>query len=74
MDVSDISYFFCSGPGERRRRPRRWPAGLVLIKSRGRGRGFQKGGVGGGMAPGECLWGGGGELDFFFRGRNAHQD
>ena len=28
--------------------------------------------MGGGMAPGECLWGGGG-AKYFFWGRNAHQ-
>ena len=60
--------FFCSGPGERRRRPRRWPGGPVLIQNRGRGVGFRGGGAGRGMAPGECLWGGGGGAKYFFSG------
>ena len=29
--------------------------------------------MGGGRAPGECLWGGGGGLNICFRGRHSHQ-
>ena len=29
--------------------------------------------MGGGRALGKCLWGGGGGLNIFFRGRNSHQ-
>ena len=33
---------------------------VLFIKVEGGGRGFRGGGAGGGRAPGECLWGGGG--------------
>ena len=53
-----------------RRRSRRWPGRPVLRKNRGRGGGFRGGGAGRrGMSVGR----GGGELNIFFRARNAHQ-
>ena len=58
MDVSDF-FFSVRGRGKRRRRPGRWPGGgSVLIKNLREGGGFRGGGVGGGRALGECLWGG----------------
>ena len=73
----DVSDFFCSGAGERGRRPRRRPGGPVQIENRGRrrgGGGFRGGGAGGGKgAGGMSVRRGGGGLNIFFRGRNAHQ-
>ena len=71
MDVSDIFYFLLFwGGGERKEASEEVAGGgPVLIENKG---GFRGGGAGGGRAPGECLWGG--ELNIFFRGRNAHQD
>ena len=75
VDVSDILYFFLfllGGKGGGVRAGGR--GGGVSIKIEGGGgEVLQGGGVGEGRAPGECLWGGGGGLNIFFRGRNAHQ-
>ena len=54
VDVSDF-FFFCFGAGEREEAFEEvagGPWGLVLIKDRGRGKGFRGGGTGGGRAPG----------------------
>ena len=74
VDVSNILFFFCSGRGKGE--SRRWRAvadRFFLLKSPG-------GGGEGAEGPGGCLqqnwrifWAGGG-LNFFFRGRNVHQD
>ena len=49
--------------------------GSVLIKNRGRGGGgFPRRRRGRGKGAGECLWGGGGGLNIFFRARKSHQD
>ena len=68
-----IFFFFCSGPGERRRLPRRWPAGSVLIKNRGRGGGFSKEEAWEGEWRRGNVCGEGGGLNIFFRGRNAQE-
>ena len=60
-------FFFCSGAGEKEEASKE-VAGRFLIKNRGRGGGFRGGGVGGGRALGECLWGEGGGANFFFSG------
>ena len=62
VDVSDIFYFFCSGAGEKEEASEEVASFFRLIQNRGRGGGFQGGGVGGGRALGECL------AKYFFSG------
>ena len=59
--------FSCSWAGEREEASEEVAGGggPVLIKIEGRGSIIRGGGAGEGRAPGECLWGGGGEIFFF---------
>ena len=64
--------FFCSGVGNRRSHPSRWPGGWFLLEVRGRGGvAEEEAGARRAQALGACLPGGG--ATFLFRGRNAHQ-
>ena len=72
VDVSDIFYFFCLGEG--RGSPGRQGGGGGSLKIPGGAGVFQEGagrGEGAGRASAGNLGGGG--LNFFFHGRNAHQ-
>ena len=75
VDILDIFFFcfFCLGGGKEEA-SEEVAGGSVLIKSRGKGGCFRGGGVGGGRALGECLWGkvGAKKCFFFFRARNSH--
>ena len=67
---SEYFQFFCSGEGEGAVRGDR-EGGAALIENPRRGGGFLPGEGG----PGGCLQGAcGGELNIFFRGRNARQE
>ena len=60
-------FFFCSGPGKSRRRPRRWPGGRFYLKIEGRGGGFPRRRRGRGKgAGGMSVVRGGGK--YFFSG------
>ena len=76
MDVWDIFYFFLLGEGQgESESPGRGGGRFFLVKFPGKGGILPREGVGGGGQEGVCgeFWGGG-ELDVFFRARNAHQD
>ena len=61
MDISDIFTFFCSVAGQREEASDKVAGGPVFVNQReGGGVPEEEGGVGGGRALGECLWGGGG--------------
>ena len=74
MDVSIFFIFFFSGAGEREEASEEVAGGPVLIETRGRGGGDseEEAREGEGRRGSVCGEGGGG-LNIFFRGRNAHQ-
>ena len=75
VDVSDIFYFSVPGRGERKEASEEVAGGRFFCsKYREGGGGSEEDVREGEGRQGECLWGGGGGLNIFFRGRNAHQE
>ena len=73
IDVSDIFYFFWSGEGKGEYESQGWGGGRFSIENP-KGGGLQErgGGQGAGKLSAVIFFLGGG-VNFFFRGRNAHQ-
>ena len=74
MDVSDIFIFFCSGRGKAEFEAPGGGRGFVFLFENPRGGGLSRSGA---RRVSPANWGiyggGGGALNFFFRGRHVHQ-
>ena len=66
-------FFFCSGVGQGRSRPSRWPGGRFLLEIRREGGYQRRRRGGGGRRRWEQVCREEGGANYFFRGRNAHQ-